>query len=412
MTDNVARPVSASERIGEVDIIRGFALFGVLWINLFGQTEYIVSADGLIHLWGERLDVYVGAFTDWVGSGKAQCLFSLLFGFGFAILSDRVEARGANAGALYLRRILILLVVGFAHLFLLWAGDILHAYALMGLVLMTTRKWPSRLLLGLGLGLAIGSGVAAILALMAMTPPGQQPAFVVLVEQGLARRWDIFLGHDYFAYVRELVLISGPEFYFTVFGPAFLGTILGRFMIGAWIHRQGWLEDTARYARGFRLALPWLLVGGLLLAAVDPGMDLLDLRLPRPFRPALEALHTLSQLVLALGYGCGLVVLCQSEAWRRRLKGLGAVGQMALTNYLTHSLVYMFVLNGFGLGLLRYAGPTFCLGLAVVVFALQIVFSLWWLARYRFGPAEWLWRSATYGRWQPLRREDVSGTTA
>lgn len=412
MTDIAARPVSARERIGEVDIIRGFALFGVLWINLFGQTAWIVSEEGLVHLWGEQLDLYVGAFTDWVGSGKAQCLFSLLFGFGFAILSDRVEARGANAGPLYLRRILILLVVGVAHFYLLWAGDILHAYALMGLVLMATRKWPSPLLLGLGLALAVGAGAAATLALMATTPAGQSPAVFGLMDAGLERRWDIFLGRDYPAYVRELVRMSGPEFYFSVFGPAFLGTILGRFLLGAWIHRRGWLEDTARHARGFRRALPWLLVGGLLLAAVDPGIDLLELDPPRLLRPALEALHAASQLVLALGYGCGLVVLCQSDVWRRRLKGLGAVGRMALTNYLTQSLVYMFVLNGFGLGLLRYAGPTFSLGLASLVFALQIVFSLWWLARYRFGPAEWLWRSATYGCWQPLRREGVSGTTA
>ena len=110
-----------------------------------------------------------------------------------------------------------------------------------------------------------------------------------------------------------------------------------------------------------------------------------------------------SQLVLALGYGAGLVVLCQSDAWKRRLSGFGAVGQMALTNYLAQSLVYMFGLYGFGLGLLPYAGGTFCMLVAFAFFALQIVFSRWWLARYRFGPAEWLWRSLTYGVRQPMQ---------
>ena len=114
--------------------------------------------------------------------------------------------------------------------------------------------------------------------------------------------------------------------------------------------------------------------------------------------------------MLALGYGCGLVVLCQSVWWKRRLSGLGAVGQMALTNYLMQSLVYMFALNGFGLGWMRYAGAATCLGLAVAVFALQILFSRWWLARFRFGPAEWLWRWATYGHRPPLRRMEAAAS--
>src|ERR1700754_5100810 len=97
MTDASLSPTAGNERIGELDIIRGFALFGVLWMNMYGYTEYIVPADKLIHLWGETLDKYVGLFTDWVISGKAQCLFSLLFGFGFAILSERADARGADS---------------------------------------------------------------------------------------------------------------------------------------------------------------------------------------------------------------------------------------------------------------------------------------------------------------------------
>lgn len=412
MTDTTAGPVSARDRIGELDIIRGFALFGVLWVNMFGQTEYIVSADGLVHLWGEALDDYVGVFTDWVASGKAQCLFSLLFGFGFAILSERVEARGGDARALYLRRILILLALGWAHLLLLWGGDILHAYAMVGLVLMLTRRWPSWLLLALGVLLCVVANIAALVWIGATTPDGQTPTLFTLMDAGMDRRWDIFLGRDYLAYVRELFVLSGPEFYASAIGYGFLGTILGRFLLGQWIFRRGWLQDTARHAAGFRRALPWLLIPGLVLAGVNPVLDYMEIETPGALGLGLEAVKELSQLVLALGYGCGLVVLCQSDGWRRRLGGLGAVGRMALTNYLTQSLVYMFVLNGFGLGWLRYAGPTVCLGLAVVVFALQIAFSVFWLRRFRFGPAEWLWRSATYGRWQPLRRADVSVTTA
>ena len=403
-------PTAGDERIGELDIIRGFALFGVLWVNMYGYPEYIVSGDRIVHLWGETLDHAVGLFTEWVAYGKAQALFSMLFGFGFAILSDRTEARGLDARILYLRRILILLAVGVAHVLLLWAGDILHAYALMGLVLMMTRKWPSRLVLGLGLALSLGTAVAGDLWLTAITPEGRQPAVFALTHAGMERRWDVFLGHDYAAYVRELWSMIGPEFYGSPLGYVFLGTILGRLLIGAWIYRQGWMQDTARYAAGFRRALPWLLIGGLAIAAVDPVMAALRVAIPQGAEHAPAFIKQLGQLVLALGYGCGLVVLCQSAWWKRRLSGLGAVGQMALTNYLMQSLVYMFVLNGFGLGWMRYAGATACLGLAVVVFALQILFSRWWLARFRFGPAEWLWRWATYGHRPPLRRTEAAAS--
>lgn len=412
MTHIAIAPTAGNERIGELDIIRGFALFGVLWMNMYGYTEYIVTAGPMVHLWGEALDDAVGVFTDWVISGKAQALFSMLFGFGFAILSDRTEARGLDATSLYLRRILILLVVGAAHVMLLWAGDILHAYALMGLVLMMTRKWPAWLVLGLGLALSLGMALAGDLWLMAITPEGRPPAVLMLMQAGMERRWDVFLGHDYLAYLRELRAMIGPEFYGSPFGYVFLGTILGRFLIGSWIYRQGWMQDTARHAAGFRRALPWLLGGGLVIAGAEPVMEAVRLPLPpwAAFAPAV--LKPAGQLVLALGYGCGLVVLCQSAGWKRRLSGLGAVGQMALTNYLVQSVFFMLVLNGFGLGWLRYAGPTFCLGIAILFFALQMLFSRWWLARYRFGPAEWAWRSATYGRRQPLRRLRVEPEAA
>ncbi|WP_425992970.1 DUF418 domain-containing protein [Brevundimonas sp. TWP2-3-2] len=109
-------------------------------------------------------------------------------------------------------------------------------------------------------------------------------------------------------------------------------------------------------------------------------------------------------VILAIGYAALIVILCQWPTVRRRLSSLGSVGQMALTNYLTQSLFFVFVLYGFGLGLLPWMWPTLALVFSVGVFALQVLFSRWWLARHRFGPAEWLWRWATYGVRPPLRR--------
>jgi uncharacterized protein len=398
----IVAPTAASERIGEVDVIRGFALFGVLWMNFVFHAETAIPAKVIAALPTAAIDKWIEPLGAWLAEGKAQCLFSLLFGFGFAILSERAEARGVDARALYLRRLLILLAVGIADMALLWMGDILHAYALMGLLLMLTRRWPGGLLLGVGLVLALGAFPAVAAWYVATTPPGQAPAVFALQAAGVTRRWAVFQGHDYVAFVREVVLSWGPEWYFSLMGGAFMATILGRFLIGSWIFRQGWLQDTEHHAALFRRAAPWLLGAGLILAAVGPALELAGVRLPRPVRPITSLIGEAAQLVLALGYAAGLVVLLRRPVWHRALSGLGAVGQMALTNYLTQSLVYVFVLYGFGLGWLKYAGPTFSLVAALVIFAGQILFSRWWLARYRFGPAEWVWRSATYGRWQPL----------
>lgn len=397
-------PVSAGERISEIDIIRGLALFGVLWMNLFAHGELATPEGHLATLTTRPFDEVVGFFTLWIAAGKAQALFSLLFGFGFALLLDRIEGRGGNGTRIYLRRLSILLVVGIAHLLLVWTGDILHAYAAMGFVLLLTRKWSGRALLGAGVALALlGPVLAALVEALLWGAPGQPPAHLALWTEGAARRYVLFQASDYGAYVVELTVSAWREFYALPIGWAYLGWILGRFMIGSWIYRQGWFQDTRANAPQFRRAALVLLPLGLALALVGPLLGLLEIKAQGAFSYALQFIKSLSQLVLALGYGAGIVLLCRSALWRTRLSGLGTVGQMALTNYLIQSLVYLYVLYGFGLGLLPSVGATFCLLLALAVFSLQIMFSRWWLSHYRFGPAEWLWRSLTYGTRQPLR---------
>lgn len=407
-----AAPTVGDERIGELDIIRGFALFGVLWMNLFEHQGLVIPPEALEGLTTAPVDKWVGFLSSWLMIGKAQALFSLLFGFGFAMLTERADARGANGTLIYLRRVTILLAVGIAHLLLFWIGDILHAYALLGFALLLTRKWPGWALLALGVPLATLPVVGMGLWDLATLAPGQVPPRDVAQQAGLAIRWELFRGSDFPAYVAELTRASWAELYSQSIGPTFLGWIFGRFLIGSWIHRQGWLQDASRYAAGFRKWAAILIGIGLAMALIGPLLRMLEVKPGPDWRWFFRVNGMTSMLVLALGYGAGIVVLCQLGAWRRRLAGLGLVGRMALTNYLMQTLVYLFVLYGFGLGLLPYAGPTFCLALALAAFAAQIAFSRWWLARYRFGPAEWLWRSGTYGTWQRMRRAHPAGGIA
>lgn len=404
MTD-AALPTAQGDRIGEVDIIRGFALFGVLWMNVLGMGGFLVpeaNIHGFVQI--ETVEKAVGFLSRLLMGGKAQALFSLLFGFGFAIMMDRIGRRGGDGPATYLRRVLVLLALGVAHASLLWAGDILNAYAAMGLLLLLTRRWSSGWLLTAGLILATLLPTAVMVFYQLTTPAGQPPAFVPIMEAGAEARWPIVMGRDYPAFVVAMFRSLFTEFYVQPLAISYFGWILGRFMIGSWTYRQGWLQQPARYLPGFAIVAATFIPLGLLISLRWAMMNSLELQ-PAPWAAALfRGVGSIAELVQALGYGALLVVLCQLPTVRRFLSGLGSVGQMALTNYLTQSVFFLVFLYGFGFGLLPWMGPTLSLGFAIVVFSLQIVFSRWWLARYRFGPAEWLWRWATYGVKPALKR--------
>lgn len=403
MTD-IATPTDRSDRIGEVDIIRGFALFGVLWMNVLGMGNFLVPEDaihGLTHF--KVLEDVVGFFSRLLMGGKAQALFSMLFGFGFAIMMDRISARGGNGTAIYLRRLTILLIVGVAHACLLWMGDILNAYAAMGFLLLLSRRWSNGWLLTVGLALTCLLPIAVMAYYQIVSPDGP-PAFVALLEAGAKARAPLVMGRDYPAFVAAMAHGGLVEFYAQPIALSYFGWILGRFMIGSWIFRKGWLQAPERHLQGFAVVAATFIPVGLLLQLLRPIMKTLEIE-PMPWvQPILRGFTSTSQVILALGYGALIIILCQWPAVKRRLSGLGAVGQMALTNYLAQSLFYVFILYGFGLGLLPWMGPTLTLVFSVAVFTAQIVFSRWWLSRYRFGPAEWLWRWATYGPRPALRR--------
>lgn len=399
-------PVDADSRIGELDVIRGFALFGVLWMNLFELPGYLFPNAAVIELAPHPVEAAIGFASIWLMIGKAQALFSMLFGFGFALFLARAERAGRDGTRLYLRRVGFLLVLGFAHALLLWPGDILNAYAMMGLLLILTRRWPGWLLIVGGVSLALLTVIVnRLIWEHLIASPGTPIPYRAMMEAGAVRRMPVFLGHDYLAFVRENVRGLFDELYFTSFAWAFLGWIMGRFLIGAWFYRRGWLQNAGQHAAGFRRWAAILIPAGLALAAIAPAANALSLKPVGewqlvPFQLAGRG----SQLVLGLGYAAGLIVLLQSARWQNRLSGLASAGRMALTNYLTQSLLYFFLLYGLGAGLLRYTAPSFALMLAVIFYAGQIAFSRWWLRRYRFGPAEWVWRSWTYDRWQPMRR--------
>jgi uncharacterized protein len=394
-------PVGAAERLEIIDVLRGAALFGILAANMRALGAPFLIYDNPGKLFPGFADRLVQGLLDVFISGKFLTLFAFLFGLGFAVQMTRAEARGTRVRSFYPRRLLVLLAFGIVHGALLWWGDILVAYAVMGFILLAFRKRKPSTVMRWAVGIPLvftllGSIAFVVLHMIRLpTPPPtdemrEVTRLINAVNEG-----------GFFDVVAQNVLS------WVRFGPKNLSVLLflPSFLFGLWVWRRGIPRDIEGHApalrRTCRIALP---VGvALSLFAVAENLWREGTRSMPPdlwiFGAALSRLY--GTYVLALGYAAGLVLLARQERWRRRLAPAAAVGRMALTNYLMQSLVCVTLFTT--THLYGKVGPALLVIPTVAVYAAQVWFSNWWLRRFRYGPMEWLWRSLTYGSIGPLR---------
>jgi uncharacterized protein len=404
---SAAVPVAQSDRIVEVDILRGVALFGVLAMNFVGFAgPYVFATEAeLAALPTAGIDRAVNFLVEWLIGDKANTMFATLFGLGFYIQLQRGEGRPGFARR-YARRLTWLLVFGILNLLFLWVWDILHLYALAGFFLLLMRRWSTRALVIFGLVAALYSGeLQKLLASLAGLPPLIPDSDYS--DAAVLERQQALLSGDYLDIVVLFARWTWIEWLASGIMAAWVVYALGRFALGAAIGRSGILDDVARHLpmlrRIARIALP----GGLVFALVVRLLQHEQLGNGELGAAIGEALRSPAALLLVAGYASAILVACQSGTGRRVFALFGPVGQMALTNYLMQGLAYGFVLSGVGPGLelAGKIGTAAVMAICIAVFALQIGVSHWWLARYRFGPMEWLWRWLTYGgAMPPLRR--------
>ena len=401
-------PVTERERIAELDILRGVALFGVLAMNFaWLGVDLTGTSAQLAALPTAGLDSYATWGIRWLIGDKANTVFATLFGLGFYLQMKRGEGR-PGFEARYRRRLAWLLLFGILNTFLLWMGDILHLYALAGFALLAMRRWSTRSLVIFGTIAALYSSKAQewLIDRLALPLPKSDAYFT---DAGILERQNILVSGDYGSITAYWAGFTWADWLASGMIVAWLIYALGRFALGAAIGRSGILADVPGHAPLLRriawVAIPLGLLSGFVIR-------LLYTREWTPFGDN-EALIALAQmlrspaaLLLAAGYCAGVVVAVQ-KPWGRMVFGIFApVGKMALTNYLAQGFIYAFVLYGapLGLGLAGRIGAFAVLLVCIAFFAAQIAFSHWWLARYRFGPMEWLWRTLTYGQRPAMRR--------
>jgi uncharacterized protein len=391
-----------------MDVLRGVALFGVFVMNFapFAGQPIMATEQQLLSLPTAGWDFALLDVLRWLVQDKANTMFAFLFGLGFYLQLQRLEARGVDFERLYKRRLTVLLIIGVLNLFFLWTWDILHLYALAGFILLALRRLSTRDLLGIGLILAL-LGRTGQKALAEFGPAGSWTGLPGgYSDADILARQQVTQGGDYFAIVGNFFdwvfvdyLASGM-----IFGWLFYA--LGRFLIGAWVGRHGWITRAKEFLPGWRRVRAWGLLSGLVLEGIAVMLSeaswLPDWR-HRGF--IADAIHLCSVPILSAGYVAVVVVGFESGRLRRWLAPFAWSGRMALTNYLVQGMVYGLVLFGVGPGLALAGkiGTAAVIGIVCVAYALQILVSRWWLARFRYGPVEWLWRAFTYNERPRMR---------
>lgn len=391
--ERAARP--AGNRLEVLDALRGIALFGILMANILYWSGWGLMTDlQRLQLGGAGGVLWQYRFHHLLVDGKFYTLFSLLFGAGFALQLTRLGQAGHDGLRIYRRRVLVLLGFGLVHSWLIWDGDILTLYALLGLLLPLFHRWRDAALLwtaallifvvpfaGIALFAALGWAPGPWLMGLSMDW-AQRLGTDVAPDQAIA-----WLGRDDWQGLWAWMASGTPYSWGLRLEswriPKVLGIMLVGFVAGRRLAAGTLLKD--------RRLLRQVLVGGLL---VGVPASLAYALLPEQGQDDWPSI--LGTVPLALAYGAGFVL-----AWPYAKSFLGhfaAPGRMALTNYLTHSVLGMIVFYGVGFGMIGRMSPLVFYACAAGLFAVQIVLSRWWLSRHAQGPMEALWRRWTYGK--------------
>lgn len=441
MTPTLA-PVTTDARLVSVDVVRGFALLGILTMNII---TFGLPMSAYVNPMSEGLAPFAGRFEGlnaaawWINhllfDQKMMALFSMLFGGGLVLMDSRAPAAPGGPGAkprgfarVYYRRLAWLFLVGMTHAYVLWFGDILVAYALCGLLLYPLRRLTPRALLIVGAvvfsiaaPLSVGFGALIGFAEGMVEPTREKLArgeTLTPEEQTALNDWDKGMADfdptpeqaaaevasmrgsyaEVFTLNAQHTVFMQTLFFVTWalwrgLGLMLIGMALAKlgFFAGAWSARRYIIIAVAGYAIG----LPLVALGGLDM--ITHKFDMARLYLVSGH------FNYFASVVVALAHASVILLVVRAGALAWLTARLAAVGRMALTNYLMQTVIATTVFFGWGLGQFGTL-ERWQLWLPVLgIWTFQLAFSPLWLARFRFGPAEWLWRTLTYWKLQPMR---------
>jgi len=397
-------------RIEIIDVLRGFTLLGIILVH-FAEQYYAGPApqkfnNFTIHFLGDEIITgFIGIFI----SGKFYMIFSFLFGLSFFIQMNKSDS-GAIFFLRFFWRLAILFAIGFLH-HLHYRGDILTIYAMLGVGLLIFYKLPDKLLLILALCLTINLPSAAVRGFQALNSPaeGENTQAPFSVDDAASEKYfNAVKSGSYMEILKANLGDFDYKYQFQVESGRIYIT-LGLFLLGLYAGRKGVFEKLSERLPLFKRLMKgslWTLLGLILFAlAFFGGAEVAKIKLPQIVQWMVGGLiYDVFNLALATVYVAAIVLLFQKEKWNKRLMIFYEAGRMGLTTYLMQSFFGILLFFSVGFGLLGEIGALASVVIGIVIFIGQIYFSKWWLARFRYGFFEWLWRSATYLKVQSFRK--------
>jgi len=407
----VTTSLPATERIAVVDVLRAFSLLGIVLTHAAGGYLAGPPPGPDFNLLGP-VDRAVATLDDLLTFGKFFSIFAFLFGLSFAIQMDNAERKGKSFALRFAWRLALLFGIGFVHN-MFYSGDILTIYALLGFFLIPWRRVKTSALLVIALILVLNlPGLALNLRSASAPPPtaeqvqASQAARAAFRERS-QRQFEIKSAGTATELIEMNVTQSfASKFTFQVITGR-LWITFGLFLLGLCAGRMNLFRDTQEHRQFFR-RLTWVSGG---VAAVTTAIAVFH-----PFtlqvRDVMGALTSFSfsvqQISLATFYLCVVTLLFWRRPDGKVLPSLAPMGKMGLTTYLTQSVFGIVLFYGIGFGMMGKLGVAWSMAIALAFYVLQVFLSRWWLQHFSMGPVEWLWRTLTYLKLQPLARPAVS----
>jgi uncharacterized protein len=413
MTTNY-KPVQLKERVEILDLLRGIALLGILMVNMPLMNAPFVTEMAHFSLWTDPANLLADWVIKFFFTGKFYTLFSMLFGIGFYFFLKKADDTGKSVIPLFRRRLGWLLAIGVLHVVLLWYGDILVFYALFGFLMILFRKKSNRALIIWAICIMLIPIIIAsffvLMVKLALSMPESADTILDSFEQAeiqmksLLQRALIVYPAGSFTEIVNMRL----EEYKNILGGIlfFFPNVLAMFLVGMVFAKKKVFEDLGAnrvfFKRLLLISLPFALFGNWIFAtyAGEASYIMFDWDMVISLFG-----HALGGPAMTFVY-ISIIAHCYHKGYLRKItNAIAATGRMALTNYLMQSLIATTIFFSYGLG--WYGKVNYWQGmiLTVGIYFVQVLWSPLWLRNYKYGPMEWLWRTLTYGRKQPMKLE-------
>jgi uncharacterized protein len=401
-------PTTSNDRIESLDVLRGLALFMILAANMpaFNSPIYYLDQAGQ-HLWLSRVDHLVDTFVFLFIQNESVSLFSFLFGLGFAMQLIRARSYGAPFTLLYTRKLLALILIGLIHAYLIWMGDILVVYGVLGFLLLLFSNMRLKVILLLAVMFYLVPPARWELSLVRHLKGGAKTVDTAVqgANQMSAQQeaqWEVEMSMHAYAHGtwREITVQRARDYLFYLKHNQ-APTVFPLFLFGLYAGRRGLFSNLDSRRRLFRSVVGFSFTVALLGSIL---LRLLYLQTIPPWAVLLRPLiYAVEHAALIVFYISGIALIHGNMRVQRWMKPLAAAGRLTLSNYLLQSIICTLIFYHYGFGLYGRVGPAGGLVLAVIIFAFQIYLSMLWSRAFRYGPIEWFWRSITYWRSQDAR---------